>query len=236
MINYAHRGASAYAAQNTLSAFYLGIACGANGIETDIRLTADGVPVLFHDRDVDRSTDGTGMVKEMTFDELRALTVQGSLVSDKVATLDEFFTHFGWRDLHLALELKCKGVAPTVADYVRRWDAGHRTYITSASFGLLEEMRACAPELRLGYLAKEITPEIDAQLEALHVEQLCPKATLVTPQLVADYHARGYSVRAWGVDSVELMAHCVEAGVDGMTINFPDKLAAYLAAREGKAE
>ena len=59
MINYAHRGASEYAAQNTLAAFYLGLACQANGIETDIQLTSDGIPVLFHDDVVDHTTNGS---------------------------------------------------------------------------------------------------------------------------------------------------------------------------------
>ena len=64
MINYAHRGASEYAPENTLSSFYLGLLQGANGIETDVQRTKDGVLVLFHDNTLDRVTDSTGRVQD----------------------------------------------------------------------------------------------------------------------------------------------------------------------------
>ena len=71
MINYAHRGASEYAPENTLSSFYLGLLQGANGIETDVQKTKDGVLVLFHDDTIDRVSDGEGKLSDYTFEELR---------------------------------------------------------------------------------------------------------------------------------------------------------------------
>ena len=78
MINYAHRGASEYAPENTLSSFYLGLLQGANGIETDVQRTKDGVLVLFHDDTVDRVTDGKGRLSDYTFDELKKLKIYGN--------------------------------------------------------------------------------------------------------------------------------------------------------------
>ena len=71
MINYAHRGASEYAPENTLSAFYLGLMQGANGIETDVRRTKDGELVLFHDSKLARVTDGDGPLAEHSLAELK---------------------------------------------------------------------------------------------------------------------------------------------------------------------
>lgn len=68
MINYAHRGASEYAPENTLSSFYMGLAQGANGIETDVQRTKDGVLVLFHDGTLDRATDKSGKLSDYTFE------------------------------------------------------------------------------------------------------------------------------------------------------------------------
>lgn len=67
MVNYAHRGASEYAPENTLSSFYLGLLQGANGIETDVQRTKDGVLVLFHDDTLDRVTDGRGIISDYNF-------------------------------------------------------------------------------------------------------------------------------------------------------------------------
>ena len=70
MINYAHRGASEYAPENTLSSFYLGLMQGANGIETDVQRTKDGVLVLFHDNTLDRVSNVSGNLSEYTYEEL----------------------------------------------------------------------------------------------------------------------------------------------------------------------
>ena len=75
MINYAHRGASEYAPENTLSSFYLGLMQGANGLETDVQKTRDGVLILFHDDTLDRVTDHTGKVSDYTWEELKKVKV-----------------------------------------------------------------------------------------------------------------------------------------------------------------
>lgn len=228
MINYAHRGASEYAAQNTLAAFYLGLACKANGIETDIQLTSDNVPILFHDEVVDFTTNGVGRVNNLSLSEIRKLVVYGNLIDDKVVTLEEFFEHFGWREIHLALELKCANVAKPTADLVRKYCAENRTIVTSFDYEYLIEMRRYAPELKLGYLVNELSDDIVNKMNQIGIEQVCPPSWLITPDLVAFYKQLGFSVRAWGVRNYEDMVRCVEACVDGMTVNFPDKLSIYL--------
>jgi glycerophosphoryl diester phosphodiesterase len=92
----------------------------------------------------------------------------------------------------------------------------------------LEEMRAYAPELPMGWLVREVNDSIIAQAHAIGVNQFCPRADTVTPELVHRLHAEGFVARAWGVSTEALMQQTVEAGVDGMTVNFPDRLIAYL--------
>ena len=86
-IVYAHRGASEYAPENTLMSFYLGVQMGANGIETDVRQTKDGVLVLFHDETLDRVTDGAGNICDYTFEELQKFNVIKNGKIDKIITL-----------------------------------------------------------------------------------------------------------------------------------------------------
>ena len=92
-------------------------------------------------------------------------------------------------------------------------------------------MRAYAPELPTGWLVGEISDAVIAQAHELECAQLCLHASLVTPGLVQRLHAEGFVVRAWGVAKEAFMCQVVEAGADGMTVNFPDKLLAYMAGR-----
>jgi glycerophosphoryl diester phosphodiesterase len=91
-------------------------------------------------------------------------------------------------------------------------------------------MRAYAPELPAGWLLSQVGDAEIAQARELGLRQVCPRANIVTPELVRRLHAEGFAVRAWGVGTEALMRQVVEAGADGMTVNFPDKLIAYLAS------
>jgi len=102
--------------------------------------------------------------------------------------------------------------------------------ITSFQKSRLEEIRSYAPKLPAGWLLPEVSSVAIAQAHELRLRQICPRATTVTAELVGRLHAEGFVVRAWGVDSEALMGQVVEAGADGMTVNFPDKLLAYLSS------
>ena len=109
MINYAHRGASEYAPENTLSSFYLGLLQGANGLETDVQKTRDGVLILFHDETLDRVTDHTGKVADYTWEELKKVKVYGNCTTgfyDRIITFREFLENFASYDIQFAIELK----------------------------------------------------------------------------------------------------------------------------------
>lgn len=226
MINYAHRGASAYYPENTLSAFYAGIDMGANGVETDVQKTRDGVLVLFHDRDLTRVTGENGAVQDYTFEELQKFTVRNAATGreDKIVDFETFLRLFAWRDLNFAIELKDTEIENEVAQMMDRYGLGDKAIVTSFKFDNLRCMRAVAPWYRLGYLYKPEEEDLLGKAQELHLEQLCPKAEIVTPAMVQQYKAMGYSVRAWGVKDETLMRHMIACGVDGMTVNFPDKL------------
>ena len=225
MINYAHRGASEYYPENTLMAFYAGLDMGANGIETDVHITRDGVLVLFHDDTLLRVTGQEGAVADYTFEELQRFTVRHSSGrEDKIPSLENFLRCFGWRNLHFAIELKAKHIEKETAALLDRFDMREKTVVTSFTFENLERMRDCAPHYRLGYLYKPEDAQAEEKARRIHLEQLCPKAEIVDKAMVDALRAKGYSVRAWGVKNEELMHRVIESGADGMTVNFPDKL------------
>lgn len=227
-INYAHRGASEYMPENTLLSFYTGISMGANGIETDVRRTKDGVLVLFHDNTITRVTGEEGSIADYTLEELQQFTVKKDGFEDKIVPFEEFLQKFSWRDLTFAIELKEDGTEEEVAELIRRYNAVEKTVVTSFHFEYIQKIKAYAPELRVGWLTKEITEEKLEMLKEIGGSEICPMASTVTPELVEYWHSLGLNVRAWGVTKSEYMRQVYDAGADGMTINFPDWLTRYI--------
>lgn len=233
-INYAHRGASACAPENTMRSFRLGVRLGANGIETDIRRTKDGVLVLFHDRDLFRLTGVRGTVSALSFAELSALRVRtpGTGEGEPVPTLTEFLRFIEPLSVFLALELKDGALEAETVKAVRAFGIADRTVITSFEAAHLQNVKRSAPQMKVGLLTRTVTKEILFTLKALGAEQICPKADILTPALVRSLHGEGFNVRAWGVGDEATMKRAFHCGVDGMTVNFPDRLRALLREKE----
>lgn len=227
-VNYAHRGASHYAPENTMLAFYLGIWMGANGIETDVQLTADGVAVLFHDDALLRVTGQPGNVRDYALKDLQQFRVEKGKHHDRIPTLEDFLDHFGGRELTFAIELKQPDSAPAVVELIRRYDVQEKTVVTSFDYDAILSVRHLAPEQRVGYLTGFVDDALLAKMRTDGICQLCPKADMLTKDKVSRWHAMGFSVRAWGVSNEQLMRHAYDCGVDGMTVNFPDKLNEYI--------
>ena len=240
VLNIAHRGASEYAPENTFAAFDMALDMGVNHVELDVHFSRDGHIVVVHDDTLDRTTDGSGPVADLTLAELRELDAGAwfgpEYAGERIRTLAELFERYKGR-LHFHIEIKAHadGLASRVADLVRAYGLTGDVTITSFWKPWLEEVRAYAPELTTGWLVP-LGPtgwddSITEQAIALGLDQVCPRANITTPELVRTLHERGFTVRCHGVYSEELMRHAVECGADGMTTNFPDKLTEYLHQR-----
>ena len=232
-MNLAHRGASEYAPENTLAAFYKGLEMGANGLETDLRRTKDGYIVLQHDQRVDRNTDGTGDLSAYTWQEASRLDA-GSSFSDAyrgepLVLLDTFLQQFARRPILLAIELKETGMEQALAARIKEWNLYARATVTSFDPDALTRMRRADEQVRLGYLTKQWDEPTRQLLRQVRAVQYCPNASIVTRELVQEAEQFGCEVRAWGIRDDAQMTACLEAGVIGMTANAPDRLHALLA-------
>lgn len=229
----AHRGASSYAPENTFAAFDLAIEMGARHLELDVHFSSDGHLVVIHDDTVDRTTDGSGPVTSRSLAALTALDAGAwfdpRFTGERIPTLGAVLERYWGAHLHVELKGHSAGLAQRAVDMVRSSGIATNVTITSFQKAKLEETRAYAPELPTGWLVGEVSDAVVAQARAMGLTQLCPRAGAVTPELVSRLHAEGLVVRAWGVATEDLMRQVVTAGADGMTVNFPDKLLAYLA-------
>ncbi len=230
-INLAHRGASAYAPENTLASFYKGIELGANGIETDLQKTKDGVIFLFHDDKLDNKTDAKGYPSEYTWAELKQLDA-GSWFSPKykgerLVSFEEFLHYFGDKDLIFAIELKVPFIEreiKEILELIDYYEIREKVTITSFIFENLMVTRKTDKDIKIGYLLKIIDIDNIKQLELINAQQICPSAELLTLQDVLLAKEHTLQVRAWGIKNIEVMKHALDCGVDGMTLDFPDKL------------
>ena len=231
MINYAHRGASEYAPENTLSSFYLGLMQGANGIETDVQRTKDGHLVLFHDDTVDRVTDGKGNLCDFTLEELKNLKVYGNNTTDfydRVVTFREFLEKFSCYDITFAIELKGPGVEEDSLNMIKEFGIMDKTIFTSFKFDYIKKIKELDKSAKVGWLMFADEENATEKLLSIGGEEMCPMAEKVTPELMKEWRNAGLNVRAWGVTNIPIMKNMCDAGVDGMTVNFPDLLIKYI--------
>lgn len=236
----AHRGASARAPENTLAAFNLALEMGAKHVELDIRATGDGRVVVLHDPTLDRTTSGSGPVSETDWSEVRKLDAGAwfgaEFAGERVPSLDEALQLCqGKARLHIEIKDGAREMAAKALGLIEERGMADQVTLISFRKEWLEEVRALAPAIPIGYLVREASEEAIAWAKAKGVESLCPKAESLTPETVRSIHQQGLGARCWGVRDKEAMRRVVESGADGMTVDFPDE--AFALLRElGKVE
>ena len=222
----AHRGSSARAPENTLAAFRAALEDGADGVELDARLTADEVVVVMHDDDVSRTTNGTGCVSEMSFEQVRALRVSGS---ELIPTLEEVLALVGG-STGIVVEIKGafggartilgKDVARAVVPLIEEVPD-----VTASSFDpdAVAAVRALAPAVptaitisRHASLAETLSLAIDAQHAEIHLP-----ADHVDQAFVERAHDASRAVLAYTVNDRAQARALEQIGIDGIFSDDP---------------
>lgn len=221
-MNLGHRGAKTYAPENTMKSFNLALDMGVNGLETDVRQTKDGFLVLSCYDTTELCTGVNNIIRETNFADLYKLDFGDG---EHIVLLEDFLKAFGNKDLFLAIEIKQENIHKETLEYVRKYVKNiDKVTITSFEFENLVDTRNYDKNISLGYLTDFCTDiELD-MIDSINAKQICPKAENITKENVKYAHDKGFAVRAWGIVDENDMKHCLNCGVDGMTINFPDKL------------
>jgi len=219
-IGFAHRGASADAPENTLPAFALALALGATGLESDVWLTADRVPVLDHDG----LGPGGRRMHECTRAEL----------PPHVPTLADLYRECG-RDFELSLDVKDPDAAPAVIEIVRRAGAESRLWLCHWSWRVVAPWRALSARARLvdsTRLAHMRTPPLARaeRMAALDLDALNLHWSDWSPPLVQTFRAAGRKLLAWDAQDESSLRAMVELGVDGV---FSDHVARMMTVLAG---
>jgi glycerophosphoryl diester phosphodiesterase len=238
-LNIAHRGASAVAPENTLAAFERAKALGADGIELDVQLCSDGVPVVIHDTTVERTTDGSGRVADMTLTQLKELDA-GSWFSpvfsaEPIPTLMETLETVG-RKLLLNIELKgeglvSRGLARRVVDVIKQYGSSERVLLSAFNPLILGRVQKVAPEIPTALIyASASLPRLAGLIARRPYTALHPHVAIVDRGHMTWARRQDYRTHVWTVDDPGEMRRLIRWGVDGIITNVPDRLCRLLGS------
>ena len=227
---YGHRGASGHAPENTLEAFRLAMEMGADGFELDVHLSKDGELVVIHDETVDRTTDGTGFVRDLTLAQLKELDACNGMAAyrgAKIPTLGEVFDLV--RDTHHIVNVEIKTdewFYPQIEEKCLALAAekGVEDRVIYSSFNhyTLIKMRQLKPDAKLGMLFGDIMVEPWKYAEQLQVDYLHPmKMNIYVAGSAEGTKAAGLGINMWTINDPETMRECMKYDA-GIITNYPD--------------
>lgn len=221
MLLLGHRGCRGELVENTFAAFDHAIASGCDGFEFDVRLTADAVPVVWHDARLRGH-----FISRQVFEKLRERCLIAHRLPRRpviaLCQLEEVLTRYSqvaWMDI----ELKVRGLEGQVAGLLQRYRPARGFVVSSFRRSVLLELHRIDPSLPLALIFDRM-PRAKVW-RALPIEYVKPNARMVTALRVAQFHAEGKKVLAWTVNRAPVMRKLIEAGVDGMIGDDPALLA-----------
>jgi glycerophosphoryl diester phosphodiesterase len=232
--NIAHRGASAYEPENTLRAFERAIAMGATMIELDVHLSRDGHPVVIHDPDLSRTTDGSGQVSDLLLDQIQRFDAG---LGEQVPTLEQVIDLVRGH-AQLYIELKGQRTPAVVVDALRKQGFCDQAIVGSFYPWLPQKVKFLEPAIRTSVLVASRDQD-DAFIEwalAIEADYVHPcwergsptPHKLLTPELIAGIRQHGLGIIVWHEERPEELRELVQLDIDGICTNTPDVLGSIL--------
>lgn len=239
---FAHRGASMHAPENTLEAFELGLTQGASVLELDVHLTRDGEVVVLHDSTLDRTTNGTGPVRDRTYAELAQLDAGYKFIDRsgrtmfrdrgvQIPLLREVLQAFPRAGFNI--ELKARGMAEATLRLLDRLKP-ENVVLTAGQDDVMRELEAAKPSFALGMCGSQCRAVVAGAKRGRVPEELRGRAAqvpprywltrIVTKKLVEAAHAGGIEVHVWTINSPRKAEPLLAMGVDGIMSDDPGAL------------
>lgn len=211
----AHRGAPVDLPENSLAAFKALANLGVDGVELDVQVTADGVPVVAHDVSL-----GGRRIEQLSFRELRE--IQGEALSEdvRIPTLDEVLRVIPEQFL-VNLELKSHHAEPMLASAINGAHSRYRIVVTSFDAPPLLALREAAPEIRTGLVSGMQVADLLSRVRACLADVVSLHWKLATPELVRQMHANGVAVYVWTVNTPGAAERLIDLDVDAIITDEP---------------
>jgi glycerophosphoryl diester phosphodiesterase len=225
ILNIGHRGAKGHTAENTLASFEKALSLGADGIELDVHLSADGEIIVVHDETVDRTTNGKGRVGDLSLSQLKHLKIDGRLEIPTLSETIAFIPKNKLLNIELKVKMAAKPVMHLIEKYIAEEDHDYKQFLVSSfDWVALKEIREANPEIPLGVLT-----ETDLELaigfsQSIKAETIHPYFHLLTIENTRQMQEMGFGVFPWTVNESEDLERLKSFGVNGIITDFPDRL------------
>lgn len=225
MLKIGHRGARGYEPENTLISFKKAVELGVDQIELDIHLSTDGVVMVIHDETLDRTTNGTGLVRDFTCLQLQAFQVDKKQF---IPTLEEVLNAID-KKCSVNIEIKSNDLAIQLVAIIERYVAEKKwTYehflVSSFEWTNLEHIRKLNPNIPIAVLTeKDITLAL-AFAKKIKAQAINPAFHLLTNENVGTIQEAGFKVYPWTVNEIVDINRMKEYKVNGIISDFPDRL------------
>ena len=225
VVKVGHRGAAGHEPENTLRGFRRAMELGADMVELDVQICGSGEMVVIHDDTVDRTTNGTGAVDELTFEELRRLDAGGG---ERIPTLDEVLD-VADREIGVNIELKGLGTAGPVHEVIERaisekgWSQTG-FIVSSFHLGELVAIRELSDEVRTGVLFARERGGIVEFAELNDAYSIHPYFGSVDADFIGEAREKGLRMFVWTVNDPADIDYMKALGVDGIISDYPDRI------------
>lgn len=225
ILKIGHRGAKGYEPENTLISFEKAIEMGADGIELDVHLSIDGHLIVIHDETIDRTTNGKGIVNQLTLQELKSFRINDK---HEIPTLEEVLDLVNQR-CFVNIELKNHETAEKVAELIenyisdKKWNHAH-FIVSSFDWNALQQVRFLNENIRIGVLTETDIDLAISFARFLKVETLHPDFQLLTNDYVSKIQEKGILVFPWTVNEKDSIQRLKSFKVDGIITDFLDRV------------
>ena len=219
MLRVGHRGARAYAPENTLASFKKALEIGVDAVEFDVRKTKDNQLVVIHDADVKRTTNGEGLVNDFTLKEIKGFDAGGG---EKIPTLEEAFDFLD-KKVKVFVELKESGFEEQVLSLVNKKGLEKNVVVTSFLEDALKKVRELNGDIETGLIYANHKNPVKAALD-LKANYLLPLYRFTHTANVEKAHECGLKVVVWTINKPEEVKEYAKKGVDGIASDKPDIL------------
>jgi glycerophosphoryl diester phosphodiesterase len=220
MLRIGHRGARAYAPENTIASFRKALEIGVDAVELDVRKTKDDQLVVIHDADVKRTTNGEGLVSELTLKEIKNFSAEGG---EKIPTFKETLDFLD-KKVKIFIELKETGIEKDVLDMVHEKGVEKNVVVVSFLEEALKKVRELDKDVETGLIYATHRNPVKAALE-LKANYLVALYRFVHTANVEKAHENGLKVVVWTINNPAEVEQYAAKGVDGITSDKPDILA-----------
>ena len=254
---FAHRGGGGLFPENTLLAFEDSAKLGVDFLELDVHATSDGTLVVMHDASVERTTDGRGKVSEISLADLKKLDAGYLFTTDNgatfpfrgqgitVPTLAEIFDALPGTNFNIEPKQQTPSIIKPLCDLIRARKMEDKIIVGSFHQAVIDEFRATCPEIATSASPSEVTTFLtlsktgisesyNPPMQALQIPENLGKLSVVTKDFVENAHRKNLKVHVWTVNEPAAMQRLIDAGVDGIMTDYPDRLLNLLGRSKTK--